>query len=69
VPDVKKVFKEPEGGKSKAGGFALPEEIDGAQERHEQFAERSAENHDGVAEPTEEEVPAFVDDQIDVVQE
>jgi len=36
--DVGKVFKKPEAGKRKADGFALPEEINGTQERHEQFA-------------------------------
>ena len=33
------------------------------------FAQRSAENHDGVAEPTEEEMPALVDNQIDVIED
>src|SRR5260370_16666411 len=67
--DVGEIFEEPEGAKSEAGGFALPEEVDGAQERNEKFAEGSAENHDGVAEPTEEEVAAFVDEQIGVVED
>jgi hypothetical protein len=47
----------------------LAEEIDGAQERNEEFSKGAAENHDGVAEPTEEEVAAFVNDQIDVVED
>ncbi len=47
----------------------MAEEIDGAQERNEEFSEGAAENHDGVAEPTEEEVAAFVDDQIDVIED
>jgi hypothetical protein len=67
--DVGEIFEEPEAAKSEGGGFALEEEIEGAQEGHEQFAEGSAENHDGVAEPTEEEMAAFVDDQIDVVED
>ncbi len=67
--DVEEIFEEPEDAKSEAGGFALPEEVDGAQERNEKFAKGPAENHDGVAEPTEEEMAAFVDDQIDVVEE
>ncbi len=29
----------------------------------------SAENHDGVAKPTEKEVPTFVDDQINVIED
>src|SRR5260370_1417590 len=67
--DVGEIFEEPEGAKSEGGGFALAEEIDGAQERNEEFSEGAAENHDGVAEPTEEEVAAFVDDQIDVIED
>src|SRR5712692_299057 len=67
--DVEEIFEEPEDAKSEAGGFALPEEIRGAEERDKEFNEGSAENHDGVAEPTEEKVSAFVDDQIDVVEE
>ncbi len=67
--DVGKVFEEPEAGKSKAGGFPLPKEIDGAEERHEQFAQRSPKNRDGVTEPTEEKMPAFVNDQIDEIEE
>src|SRR5713226_4197145 len=41
--DIGKIFKEPETGKGETGGFALPEKIDGAEQRDEQFAERSAE--------------------------
>ena len=67
--DVGKIFEEPEAAKSEASDFALPEEIEGAQKRHEQFAEGSAKNHNGVAKPTEEEMAAFVDDQIDEIQE
>ncbi len=67
--NVRKVFEEPEAAKGKAGGFALPEEVKGAQQRNEQFAKRPAQNHDGIAEPTEEEMSAFVDDQIDEIQD
>ena len=67
--DVGKVFEEPEDGKSEAGRFALPEESGRAEERDEQFAEGSSENHDGVTEPTEKEMPALVDDQIDEIGE
>jgi hypothetical protein len=67
--DVGEILEEPEGAKSEGGGFALPEEIEAAQEGHEQFAQGSAENHDGVAEPTEEEMAAFVNDQIDVIED
>ena len=67
--DVRKVFKEPEAAKSKAGRFPLPEEIDGAKDRNEQLTERAAKNHDGVAEPTEEEMPALVNHQIDVIED
>src|ERR1700687_3795559 len=61
--DVREVFKEPEDGKGEASRFALPEETGGAEKRHEQFSEGSSEDHDGLTEPAEEEMPAFVDDQ------
>ncbi len=67
--EVGEIFEEPEAGEGEADGFALPEEIDGAQERDEEFAKGSTEDHGGVAEPTEEEMAAFVDDQINVVGE
>ena len=67
--NVGEIFEEPEAGEGEADGFALPEEIDGAQERDEEFAKGSTEDHGGVAEPTEEEMAAFVDDQINVVGE
>src|SRR6266478_4855067 len=67
--NVRKVFKEPKAAESKAGRFPLPEEINCAQQRHKQFGKRAAENHDGIAEPTEEEMSAFVDDQIDVIED
>ncbi len=67
--DVREIFEEPEAAEGEADGFALAEEIDGAQERNEEFSEGATENHDGVAEPTEEEVAAFVNDQIDVVED
>src|SRR6266581_4774372 len=66
--DVGEILEEPEEREREAGSFALPEEIESAQERDEQFAEGSAENHDGVAKPTEKEMAAFVDDQIDVIE-
>jgi hypothetical protein len=67
--DVGKIFKEPKTAESEAGRFPLPEEVRSAQRRNEQFAERAAENHDGVAEPAKEKMPALVDDQIDVVED
>src|SRR6266851_10526210 len=67
--NVRKVFKEPKAAESKAGRFPLPEEINCAEQRHKQFGKRAAENHDGMAEPTEEEMSAFVDDQIDEIQD
>src|SRR6266581_382103 len=67
--DIGEIFEEPEAAKGEAGGFALPEEINCAQQRHKQFGKRAAENHDGIAEPTEEEMSAFVDDQIDEIQD
>ena len=67
-PDVREILEEPEAAERKAGGFAFPEKIDRAEQRDQQFAERSAENHDRFAEQAEEKMPAFVDDQIDVVE-
>src|SRR6266705_585065 len=67
--NVRKVFEEPEAAKGKAGGVALPEEVKGAQQRNEQFAKRPAQNHDGIAEPTEEEVTTLVDGQIDEIED
>src|SRR6266567_1538885 len=67
--DIGEIFEEPEAAKGEAGGFALPEEINCAQQWHKQFGKRAAENHDGIAEPTEEEMSAFVDDQIDVIED
>src|SRR5713101_1661504 len=67
--NVRKVFKEPKAAESKAGRFPLPEEINCAQQRHKQFSKRAAQNHDGIAEPTEKEVTTLVDDQIDEIQD
>src|SRR6266567_6933093 len=67
--NVRKVFKELKAAESKAGRFPLPEEINCAEQRHKQFGKRAAENHDGMAEPTEEEVTTLVDDQIDEIQD
>src|SRR6266702_406381 len=67
--DIGEIFEEPEAAKGEAGGFALPEEINCAQQRHKQFGKRAAQNHDGIAEPTEKEVTTLVDDQIDEIQD
>src|SRR6266446_5539580 len=67
--NVRKVFKEPKAAESKAGRFPLPEEINCAQQRHKQLSKRAAENRDGIAKPTEEEVTTLVDDQIDEIQD
>jgi hypothetical protein len=47
----------------------LPEEINGAEQWDDQFTQGSAKNVDRFAEPAEEEMTAFVDDQIDVVED
>src|SRR4029077_3214663 len=67
--DIREIFEEPEDAEGEAGGLALPEEIDGAEKRDEEFAESSAKNHDGIAKPTEEEMTAFVNDKVNVVEE
>jgi hypothetical protein len=66
--NIRKVFEKPETAKDKSGGFASKEEIRRAQERHQELPEGSAKNHDGFAEPTEKQVPAFVNHQIDVIE-
>ena len=47
----------------------MEEKIGGAEQGNEELAEGSAEDADGVAEPTEEEMAAFVDEQIDVIKD
>src|ERR1700732_400284 len=44
--DVQKIFEEPEAAKSYRGELTLPEEIEPAQQWHDQFAQRSAKNSD-----------------------
>jgi len=67
--DVREIFEEPEDGEGEAGGFAVEEKIGGAEQWDNEFAEGSAEDADGVTEPTEEEMAAFVDDQIGIIEE
>src|SRR5260370_13593651 len=67
--DVGKILEEPEGGEGKTCSFPLPEEIDGAEQRNDQLAERPAQNMDGLSKPTKEKMPAFVDDQIHVIED
>src|SRR5258708_35337092 len=50
-------------------GLTVEEKIDRAEERDEEFAERAAEEHEGVAAPGEEEMAGFVDHRIDEVGE
>jgi hypothetical protein len=65
--DVEDVFEKPEAREGDGSGFAFSPEIGAAEERDQEFAECAAENHDGVAEAAEEKVAAFVNDEIDVV--
>ena len=67
--DVQEVFEEPEAREGHGSSFAFPPEIGGTQERDQEFAECAAENHDGVAKPTEEKVAASVNDEIDVIDD
>jgi len=67
--NIRKVFEKPETAKGKAGGFAMKEEIGCTEKRHEQLSEGSAKNHNCFAEPREKEMAAFVDDQINVIEE
>src|SRR6266478_3119384 len=67
--DVQKVFEKPKGTKSHRSRFSAPPKKGPTQKRHKKFAKRAAKNHDRVAKPAEEKMPAFVNDQIDVVNE
>ncbi len=66
--DVRKIFEEPENAEGETGGFALEEKVGGAEQRDDEFTKGSSEDVDGLAEPTKEEVAAFVDDQIGIVE-
>src|SRR5258708_30098738 len=66
--DVGEIFEKPEAAKSEACGFSLEEEVGGAEQRDDEFTKGSSEDVDGFAEPTKEEVAAFVDDQIGIVE-
>jgi len=65
--DVEKIFEKPEGGEGEAVGLPVEKEIQAAEERDEKFAECSAEDHKGVAAPTEEEMACFVDHEINEI--
>jgi hypothetical protein len=67
--DVEKVFEEPEGREGDAVGLALKEEIDGAGGGNDEFEERAAEKHEGVAEEAEEGMAGFVDHEVDEIGE
>ncbi len=67
--DVEKIFEKPETTECDGGRFSLPPEICCAEQRNDKFAESPAEDHDRMAEPTEEKVAAFMDDQIYVVND
>jgi len=67
--DVEKVFEEPEGGEGDAVGLALREEIDGASGGNDEFEERAAEEHEGVAKIAEEGMAGFVDHEIGEIDE
>jgi hypothetical protein len=66
---IRKVFEKPERRKGKSGSFTSKEEIRRAEERHEELPKGSAKNHYGFAKPTEKQVPALVNHQIDVIEE
>lgn len=65
--DIGEIFEEPKTAEGESRRFALKKEICRAKERHDQFAERAAEDHQRFPKPAEEKVTPFVDDQIDVV--
>jgi len=65
--DVEKVLEEPEGREGDAVGLALREEIDGAGGGDDEFEERAAEKHEGVAKVAEEGMAGFVNHEIDEI--
>src|SRR5437764_14194112 len=75
--DVEKIFEKPEGAKSGAGGFATQEKIGSAGERDDEFEERAAKHHEGMAEASlrataenaEEWMADFVNGQVGEVDE
>ncbi|MGC1485254.1 MAG: hypothetical protein WA789_15790 [Candidatus Acidiferrum sp.] len=69
VPDVEEVLEVPEATEGYGGGFPMPPEIDAAEQGNDEFTGCAAENHNGMAEPAKEKVAAFVNDQIDVIDD
>jgi len=67
--DVEEILEEPEKGEGDAVGLALEEEIDGAGGRNDEFEERAAEKHEGVAEEAEEGMAGFVNHEIGEINE
>src|SRR5271168_4119746 len=67
--DIQKVLEEPKTAKRRSRRLALPKEIQAAKQRNQQFTERAAQNHDRLAKPAEEKMSAFVNDQIDEIDE
>src|SRR5260370_29210392 len=67
-PKVREVCEKPKNPKGKTRGFASKEEIRRAEEGHEEPTEGPAKNHNCFAEPSEKEMAAFVDNQIDVIE-
>src|SRR5271165_4756102 len=67
--DVEKILEEPEGREGDAVGLALREEIDGASGGDNEFEERAAEKHEGVAKVAEEGMASFVNHEIDEIGE
>jgi len=66
--DIRKVFEKPEHAKGESGGLPVPEKVGGAEQRDNQFAERSAQDADGVAKPTEEKMAGFVNHQVGEIE-
>src|SRR2546423_10745910 len=65
--DIRKILEEPETAERESRGLAMRKEIRRAQKRHDQFTQRSAQNRDGVAKPSEKEMAALMNNQIDVI--
>jgi len=75
--DVEKILEKPECAEGGASGFAAEEKIGGADERHDEFEQRAAEDHERVPETSfrapsndaEERMADFVDHEISEIEE
>ncbi len=66
--DIEEIFEEPKEGEGQAVSLAVIEKESGTESGHDQFAEGSAQDHERVAEVTEERMAGFVNDKIGEIE-